>query len=119
MERPDQVLAPRQIHRHLAANRAIDHCQQCSRHLDERHPAQIGRGGKAGYVTNYAAAKRYNIVASLGALISQPFIYFLGNFEGLGGFASRQGQRLRPEPRLYETFHCHVTVRIVDILITD
>ena len=58
MEGADQVLALRQVDRGLAADRGVDHRQQCRRQLhavDAAHPA--GRG-EAGQIADHATAER-------------------------------------------------------------
>ena len=56
VERADQVLARRDVHRGLAADRGVDHRQQRGRHQHQPHPAQPGGGDEPGQVGGGPAA---------------------------------------------------------------
>ena len=64
MERADQVLGAGMVDRGLAADRRVHLGQQRGRHLDEVHPAHVGRGDEAREVAHRAAAQRHDGRAS-------------------------------------------------------
>ena len=87
MEGTDQVLALRQIHRGLAADRGIDHRQQAGRQLyavDAAHPAG---GGKPGQVADHAAAQGQHAGITGGAQAGQGVDHPGEIVQGLGGLA--------------------------------
>ena len=65
MKSADEILAGREVHAGLAANRSVDLREQGCRHLHESNAAQISRGGKTRQVANHSAAQRDHHVASL------------------------------------------------------
>jgi hypothetical protein len=54
----DQILAARMVDAGLAAHRRVHLGQQRRGHLDERDPALIAGGRKAGHVADHSAAER-------------------------------------------------------------
>ncbi len=82
VEGTDHVLAERMVDRRLATDGRIDLCEQCRRHLDERHAAQIGRRGETRQVADDAAAERDQRRLALAAraeqLVEQPVERFPG-----------------------------------------
>ena len=119
MERTDQVLALRDVHRSLAAYRRIHHRQQGGGHLhavDAAHPAG---GGEPGHVADDAAAQRdHRRVAGRAecgesldhrAEVGQGFLGFAGGDDVAGDVQVR----LRPAQRGFEPVgveRCHVRI---------
>ena len=67
VEGADEVLAGREVHADLAADRRVDLRQQRRRHLDERDAAQEGRGREARHVADDAAPDGHDDRPAVGA----------------------------------------------------
>ncbi len=66
MKRPDQVLAQGVIDADLAADRAVDLCKQCRRHVNERNPAQECGGSEPRRVADHTAADGDDRASAIG-----------------------------------------------------
>jgi hypothetical protein len=61
-ERPDQVLALRQVHTGLAPDGGVDLAQQRGGDVGNRNPAVVGGGHEPGQVRDHPAADRHHTV---------------------------------------------------------
>jgi hypothetical protein len=61
-ERPDEVLALREVHPRLAADGGVDHPQQCRRHVHDGDPPVVHRGREPGDVGDHTAADGHDAV---------------------------------------------------------
>ena len=74
VERADQVLALRVVHRGLAADRGVDLRQQRGGHLHDREAAQQRGGREAAEVADDAAAERDERRPALDARLEQAIV---------------------------------------------
>ena len=87
MEGADQVLARLGVDRGLAADRAVDLCQQGRRHLHEAAAALHNRAGKADKVAHHPAAQRDHMILAGHAERQQPVAQALEHAPTLGVLA--------------------------------
>ena len=71
VERPDEVLALRQVDGRLAADRGVDLAEERGGHLDERDAAEVHRGDEARDVGDHPAAEAHDDVAARHAFCDQ------------------------------------------------
>ena len=87
VEGADQVLARPRIDRGLAADRAVDLCQQRGRHLHEAAAALHDRAGEAHQITHHPAAECNHVILAGDAERQQPVAQLLQHAPGLGVLA--------------------------------
>ena len=95
LERAHQVLALRQVHRHLASHARIDHREQGGRDLHEGHAPQPCRRHEPRHVTDHSAAQRDDRLVARQLRLGQTVVQVGHGCQRLVGFAVEQ-QSARP-----------------------
>ena len=99
IERAQQVLALRQIHRRFTAHGTVHLREQRGGQLRQRHAPLIAGGDKARHVAGDAAAQRQQSVASGKALLRQLAAQGEPRLRGLVRLSRREGQQLAGKSR--------------------
>jgi len=114
-EGADQVFAFGNVHTGLAADRGIHLREQGGGDLDESHPAQPGRGRKAGHIAHHATAQRHQQVAAGKAAGCQPCVNLRDHLQPFVLFAGWKNKYVRCKSRLFERAHHRVRVQRPDV----
>jgi hypothetical protein len=92
VKRADEILALSGIDASLAANRGINHAEQCRGHLHKPHSTQPGGRHESGEIGGGSSPDSNNDIAARETGLAQPSPTLLGHLSGLGGLCIRNGK---------------------------
>ncbi len=118
VEGADHVLGPRQIHRDLAADGAVDHRQQRRRDHEERQAAGVGRSDEACEIADDAAADRDDQRPPIGRQIEERLVQLSRHGERFLSLAGRPKRDARAEADGAERI-VDIASPVGDVLVRD
>src|SRR6476620_12060992 len=119
IKRADHILAGGMVDSGLAADRAVDQCQQAGRDLHDADSAEHDRRSKPGQIADHPTAERDHDIVALDSALEHRTNDGTGGIPALAAFATWNGDRLDRQSGRFERSAHALTMKRPDIRIGD